>query len=644
MREDRDAIERLRDRLYSRRGKVGIKERTELRESRADITPAWVNKTPKPPSEEKRVSPPELEQRRSLLLTILFGSIIFFLGSIAVAFFIFLRGGNIVSSQNISLEIVGPSLVDGGKEATFQILIRNDNPTPLELADLIIEYPEGTRSATNVEEPLLRVRESLGTIAQGVSVKRTTSAILFGEEGGTQNIRATLEYRVKGSNAIFVKEGAIEVKLGSAPVSLLVEGPDEAVSGKKVEFTVTVSSNATAAVNNVLLRAEYPFGFSGPAASPETVVSDNLWQLGDLKPRERITVRVIGVLDGQDGEERVFRFAVGSEESETEVELRVPYLTVTHAVILSRPFVSGTLSLNGDGARTIAVPSGQSLAGTITWQNNLDTEVFDLEIEAVLQGQAFDRKTVSAPRGFYRSVDSTIVWDKENDATLGQVLPGGSGSAEFTFTPRNTAENGGILKNPEIIIEVNISAKRVSEGQVPQTVDSVITRRITVASPIVLEARGLHFSGPFVNGGPMPPTADLETLYTIIWVAKNPSSTVAGARVVASLPPSVRYTGQVTPTSERLSYNSANNTLSWDLGELKAGTGFENAARQVSFQIGFTPSVSQINSAPQITGRAVLTGDDRFAQTRVDTETPALTTRLPGDPQFVSGMEVVKAK
>ena len=55
----------------------------------------------------------------------------------------------------------------------------------------------------------------------------------------------TLEYRVKGSNAIFSKTESRELSLSSAPVSVSIESSDQSSVGEETTFTVRISANAS---------------------------------------------------------------------------------------------------------------------------------------------------------------------------------------------------------------------------------------------------------------------------------------------------------------------------------------------------------------------------------------------------------------
>ena len=95
----------------------------------------------------------------SWLTYFFFGALLFFALAAVYAAFIFFGGSNIVSSENIDLQITGPVSVNSGEKITLVLDIRNRNRTPLEVVDLVVEYPKGTRSAEDGREELPRYRE-----------------------------------------------------------------------------------------------------------------------------------------------------------------------------------------------------------------------------------------------------------------------------------------------------------------------------------------------------------------------------------------------------------------------------------------------------------------------------------------------------
>src|SRR5579859_723892 len=129
-----DSMERRKRELYSRTKKMnGLGDiRTPLSPSTAEAPVSWDNKDEEgeeasKKEDEKPKLPPlaqfEMKRKMPFAAKFLIGSILFFILAVAAAVYIFFGGGNLISPQNIDLQILMPSLVDSGKEADFQILI-----------------------------------------------------------------------------------------------------------------------------------------------------------------------------------------------------------------------------------------------------------------------------------------------------------------------------------------------------------------------------------------------------------------------------------------------------------------------------------------------------------------------------------------
>src|SRR6185295_14111325 len=123
----------------------------------------------------------------------------------------------------IDISIVGNSFTAGGEELPLVIGITNKNSSSLDLVDLIIDYPKG--SDQDVSTDMEHFRQSIGSIPAGAVRNENVKVVLFGEQGTTRTIKVSLEYRVAGSNAIFVKEKTFDVTVSSTPINLSVEAP-----------------------------------------------------------------------------------------------------------------------------------------------------------------------------------------------------------------------------------------------------------------------------------------------------------------------------------------------------------------------------------------------------------------------------------
>ncbi len=634
-----DGVEGLKKKLYSRAEGGPIQDvRAPLSPNSPETPKAWADSKPSLPDKAAPLSPVPLRGRMSFATKFFIGSVAFFVLAAGAAAYFFFGGANFISPNNIDIQIVAPSLVDGGSAATIQFIITNRNAATLQLADLLIDYPDGTRDPKNPTQTLAHERQSIGTIAPGQQLKRTSSAILYGQEGTSEMVRATLEYSILGSNAIFTKQGDVTITLGSSPVSVVINAPQEAAAGEPFDITVVVRSNAQTPVDNVVVQAQYPFGFAVIKATPNADAGGSYWRLGTMAPGATQTIVVHGSIDGQDGDQRVVRFLAGSDADQTDTSIKSPFLSIPAALTIRRPFITGSIAVNGQTGKTVSATAGVPVQAEISWQNNLATAVSNVELTLTLSGPVLDKTSVQAGTGFYQSSNNSIVWTAQQDPSLAQVPPGGTGKLDFSFSTLPPGTNGSLYGNPTVDLSLTVQGTRPGETGVPESVSAVSTTQVSLASAASLTATAVHFVGAYQNSGPMPPRANQKTTYTIQWSVSNSSNVVANTSVTTVLPP---YMDFVTGGSG-VTYDTASRTVRWDIGDLKAGVGYTIPALAASFEVALNASLSQVNQSPALTGAAQLNGTDRFAQVQVGATALAPTTKLTSDPQYQSGMDIVQ--
>lgn len=633
-------IDRLSEKLYTRGAPSVINEKPEVlpEHSLPEVHSNW--------SGEERlgeligeVSP---QKKHSLLKIFFVTALVFFVISVGVSLFAIFGDFNNISSKNVDISVLGPTSIGGGENLTLEIIVENKNNTALETADLLIEYPRGTRTASDLQKELLRHRESLGRIESGDTVRRTVQAVLFGEKDSLQNISVLVEYRVKGSNATFSKEKKYEIAMASSPITLTVAYPKEIASNKEFDITLTAVSNSTAILQNALVKAEYPFGYSFARANPKPISGDSMWRLGDLKPGEKRTIKITGRLEGQDNEERTFRLSTGIASDRDENILGAEFVTLLETIAIRKPGLGVELVVGDSTTGNAVVTAGSRVTGTVRWVNNLAVPVVNGRLEVRLSGSALDRSTVTvASGGFYRSIDNTIIWDHNSNPGLVNIAPGAKG--DFSFSFGTLGLGGGLpLSNQTIELEAVASGSQISGGSVPDALTSSVLRKVTLASDIGLNTRVVYSVGPFTNKGLIPPRAERETTYTVIWTATNSSNDISGAVMKATLPSYVTWLGAFVPANEAISFDSISRTVTWNIGELRAGSGFSSPAREVSFQISFLPSLSQVGSSPDLVSQTTIVGKDKFTNAFLEESKVALTTRLGTDPIFKTGDDQVK--
>lgn len=552
----------------------------------------------------------------------------FFLITAAGAAFYLIYGGNSVSSNNVNVAIQGPTTIASGDTVPLLITIENRNPVAIQSATVAIDFPQGTKSADDATIDLSHYTESLGDIASGGKVERTVRAVVYGSEGQHVALPLKITYRTEKSTSVFVKNKQYDFTITSSPISLTIKTLSQVSAGQPVTVDVTVRSNASTPLENVGVLAEYPFGFQPNSVTPQPVSpSGTLFNIGTLQPGEEKHIVVKGVVSGENNDDRIFKFTGGTLANATASALATPYTTQTAAIKLTKPFLSTTLEVNQDTSVSPVVDAGAPVRVAVTWVNTLATPVTNAHISVRLSGSGFDPSSVVGGNGFYRSIDSTILFDPSTNPALATLQPGDTGQGTFTFRSKSAAALGS-LRDPSITMQVSVAGQRLSETNVPETLTSTLSRTVKVGTNLALASSIVHTTGPFKNGGPWPPQANSETTYTVEYTLANTGNTVAGTMVTAALPSYVRYTGSATAGSS-ITYNDTTRTITWTAGDIPSGS-----SKSVAFQIGFTPSTEQQGSSPVLLFAQQVTGVDRFTQRQISGSMPALTTQLRGDPGY----------
>jgi len=614
-------------------GGIFRRKRTHLHEDSIDVPSGWEAPTEENMKKQKRVSGVRL---------VFLVAVVFFLGALAFSSFLFLGKTNVVSGDKISISVNGPIAVKGGEVATFEIMIANQNAIEIELASLVVQFPAGTRDPAHVERPLTRHRRDVGTVKENQVVRESVKGIFFGETGSEQEIVVEFEYRTKGSNAIFVKSKTFSFLVGEAPVALLVMAPKDINAGQNLKVSIELSSQSTETLSDMLAHVQYPPGFVFERAEPVPVAgSNNVWRLGNLSPGAERTVTVYGVMEGQEEEVKTFHVTAGAggNTGDTAAKVVVPYSTVSHTVNIKRPFVSMQTVVAGSIDEVVSVEGAQIVNGSIAWKNNLPTRVMDGELLVRIRGSVLDARSVSASQGFYRSSDSTLLWNKSTASELAIMEPGASGSLTFSFASQPLlAFSGTTFRNPELDLEFVFVGTRVADATIAGgRVETVVRRKVKFNTVTQLGARAVHHVGPIANTGPLPPKVGEETTYTIIWSLVNSSNDVTLPTVRATLPSYIRFIGGASPADEKVQFDSRAGEVVWDMESVKAGAGLTVPVREVAFQIGFTPSVSQANLVIPLTGDVVFSGTDDFTKARRVSSRPGLTTELLTDAKSQEG-------
>lgn len=618
--EESSRVEELQEKLYSPNAKFGVRKRKKLREKAYNVERDWDDNPEETEGEVK------IPKRKSSFFAKLFGiALIFFIFSVGYGLYILMGGGGPSSGDDVEIEIIGPISIGTSDPLSLDIIIKNNNTTALEAVDLVIEYPDGTKDAEDLSRSLPRTRIDLGDVDPLSVVREADTSALFGEEGSVQEIEVKVEYRLPGSTAIFEKIAIYEVVLQSAPVRVKVFAPREISAGQELEFEIDVSSNSTKDLSDILVIAEYPFGFEASGADPRPSAGSNVWRIDSLRPNETKTITLKGSIEAQNGDERVFKFTSGLAEGDTD-ELDVIFTTIVNSIEITRPFLGVDLAFDRQTGENFVADGEERIEGEIRFTNNLDDVIRDARIELEIVGDVLDEESIFATGGFYRSSDNTLIWNKSTFEQFEEILPKKSGTAIFIFKSLDLGSSARLFKNPELQFNIKLSGRRVNEEGVEEDMETTTFKTIKFNTDADIYGSSFYSKGPFTNAGPLPPKADEPTSYTVELSVTNTSNDLKDAKITGTLPDFVSWNGKVSESG--VTYDSVSREVTWDIGDVKAGVGYDTEILSNAFQVTLLPSITQIGATPHLITNIQLVGTDNFTGQTITKTASAVTIQI----------------
>jgi len=632
-------IERTKRVLYDRdESQLPTQKPAELSHEEVDVANDWIEA---PPAYTHTERTPIGVTLLKIMVAI---AAVAAIGALAFLAYTLWKPGIQPSDKNIDLMVNIPVSVPSGAKTIVALEVRNRNSVALEYATLVVTYPEGTKQY--VDGKLASIHEEkkmLGTITAGNKSNYNKEVVFFGQESVDQQVSFRIEYRFAGTNAIFSKEASRPIRLSSSPIDLTVETLKEINAGQTLDLAITARANTLVGIDDIVLTIEYPQGFDFVDATPKPTYGNNTWKIGSLKSGDKFTLRLRGVVTGEEASTKVFRTTIGVASERQEREVATVYQEKQNEVSIKQPFIGISLFFDGKPVGESVANFGQQITGRVDYNNNLQAKILNVQIEVKLSGTAFDRTTVSAGGGgYYRSIDRTIFWDERGKPDLTLLETGSNGSVDFSFLPYPSVSGGVILRNPVVTAEITVRGKRVSETGVPEEIKTVVVKNVRLTSEAQFTTRAVYSTGPFVNRGPIPPIVEQETTYTVIWSIINTSNDLRDATVRATLPVYARWNSSVSPMSENVSYNSTTHEVVWTPGDIPAGTGIgASSAKQVAFQVVFLPSITQYGATPALLTEHVFTAQDAYTLHELRQTKDAVTISLSTDPKYTDDDGVV---
>lgn len=520
---------------------------------------------------------------------------------------------NIYSKEVLKLEIFGPTEAKLLEEIEYIVKYKNNGNVRLEEAELIFEYPK----YSIIEGDSLRKIMPLEDIYPGEERTYQFKARLLGRENETKEATAFLNYRPKNLRAFYESRTSHTTLIGEVPLTFEFDLPSKIESGKEIRFRLNYFSNINYPLSNLRIKTKYPSGFEFIESQPQALEKTE-WELGVLNRAEGGRIEILGKIQGEIGESKIFQAEIGQWQEGEFILLK----TASWGVEIIKPLLYIFQEINGN-PKYIANP-GDLLDYKIFFKNIGERVLENLFLMTELESETLDFDTLKIDDRAER-LGNKIIWDYTMTPDLRKLLPMAEGSVEFWIKIKEDFSLD--FKNPEIKTKISLDGFE----------EEFATK---INSKLEVLQRGYFEAEVFGNSGPIPPRVGESTTYTIIWQVKNYYNDVRNVKVKATLPPEVRLTGKIFPEeqSSKFAFDSESREIVWEVGDLTAGKGVSEVGPNVAFQVVLTPTASQRGQPAILINGAKVSGEDQWTEATIERVAVAVDTTLPDDSTITEEM------
>jgi hypothetical protein len=601
--EKKSSLEKLEGALYDRGREDVVPQVHGVRTVRnEDVPTSWGERT-------AAVAPAKEEKGLSFGAKFLLVSTALLVCAILFTLWRVVSLRNVVSSANIDIVVDSTPYIEGGENLPVSVSINNRNTIDLKEAVLSFSYDKGVGEAE--EQQKITEKRELGDIPTNQLKKENFDVVVYGEESTTRDLVAKLEYKIDGSNALFSKVVTGSVVLKSPPVSVTLDGPASLTPGQLGIYTLRVRNNSTSPSLPLKLVFNTPLTFTKDTVSPKQTSSREIsWNIEPLTPGESKTYTVSGSFTGAGGESLALKAVAGSAQNGGDIQ--VVFSQVTKDITLRTTPLKLGIFADSDRGDVSSLRFGDRPTITITYENASNQMLRNVELEAILGGDAAVASGVLPEDGYYNSVAKSIIWNKATFPELENVRPGARGAVRV-IVPIVT--QGTV--NPSLRLDV-IGRADILE---PLDVQTSSSKSWAVQGTASINGWTSYKDSPFANSGPLPPKANIPTTYTLHLVASS-QNTLAGTKVSFILPVYVTWQNVFT-SNANVTYNANTRTVTWNIGTLQGG---KTVAADI--QVSVRPSLSHVGTSPSITSGITLDAEELDSKARIKNTLNPLTTAL----------------
>ncbi len=521
---------------------------------------------------------------------------------IAFAFMAYVRGA--YAEERVILKIEGNEAVDSGEVLEYKVIIFNDNRTTLNDVILNLNYSsELEPQAFNEWEDngLNRKKINIGTIGARESKEYTIPFLVFGSKDTRIYLDASMDYKPKTISSFFKKtaQGSSLIKASLLQVEILQT--KAVANGEKMKIDFVIKNKSDEFFKNVELSAVYPEEFNYKEASFPPSEDNNKWLIDSIEPMGQKIVTVWGSLNGPVGLSMSFSATIGKYDQAGNNFSKYSEARETSSIVSNRiEIIQKARIASTELIDQGSVSSGQVIGFEIHFKNTSQELMRDLILKEKISSRIVNEEKISAQGGHYDAGNQEITWKASSVPALKLLEPNQEGVVSFSL-PLDEKFPMESEKDKNFSIETQASIESLDVNSPISENKEIYSDKLVfkVNSRLLLSLTGSYKDSDLSTDGPFPLEANKETTFAPKINIQNTSNDLEDVVFSASFPTWINWKNNYLPKNANIQFNERANELIWNIGKVKAGTGFILPAEVFAFKLGMTPSESQIGKSVQ---------------------------------------------
>ena len=563
------------------------------------------------------------------LLTVVFVTALVYAG-----YYFFALYGSGLSSVNLIIE--GNEAVAAGEEFSYIITFNNNERVSMKNVEIKLTYPENfvfldSDPVANQGDDIYR----FATVGARRSEIIKIRGKLVGEPGSSNIIIADARYTPDNFSSEFKKSASLETAISEIELDVITEAVSSVFVNEENEISLKLKAKEINYLSDFLVIADCPDNWeiikdevatsSLVNATSTTIIKQiekNIWQVSNL---------------GKAEQELKIKFKVKEKKEDNQViTLKLAQKSTTplgnknyvfFSKVLSYEILQSGLNLNmiiNGSSVDQGVNLGQTLNYAINYTNKSATDLKDIVLMAVLEGDLLDWGSVKVSSGQIQN--NTISWTKADIPALENLIKNSEGTIDFSIKIKQQDQIASTTDSKiKSYAQFSADGRKVESGETNSS--NIIINKINSDLNLTEQVYYFNDDNIAVGSGPLPPKVSRTTSLKVYWTINNNLHELNNLVVSTNLPDYVRFGNKSNVSVGSLDYDEQNNIVTWNMGRLPISAYKVNA----EFNIEITPRENDKNKILVLLSGTSISATDSETNATIKKTMEAQTTRLKDD-------------